>query len=802
MIEAGVLLPSCAFDSVKRRPVSRVAALCSLLLVVSLTRDCFAATTTGRDSVIPTARGNTQGNKNTRPTVMHPAFQNAGRAAGLEIWRVENFEPVAVPARDHGKFFTGDSYIILNTKEDNKKRLSWDVHFWLGLETSQDEAGAAAILTVQLDDLLGGAPVQYREVQEHESAKFLGYFKNSIRYVAGGVASGFHHVTTNDDSQKRLFQVKGKRNVRVREVGLSVSNMNKGDCFILESGRDIYVYQGPSSKRVEQLKAVSAANQIRDQDHNGRASVHILDQFSSADDKEEFFQILGSGSPDKVPEESTSEDDAAFETKDAAAVTLYKVTDSAGTLKVETISTKPIRQEMLKSEDCFILDTGSALFVWVGRGATQQEKSQSIVRAQNFIQSKKYPSWTPVHRIVENAETAPFKQYFATWRDAGMQHRRLIRAAKDIDNDSGMEDEIDPNEIRALKKSGGRAIGFMPDSGEGSIEIWRIDNNTPVAIEPSGILFGSKAYVLKYHYKNASEEGFVIYYWQGKNASNKDKATSAMYTSQLDRELNDVALQVRVVQGYEPRHFLKIFKGKLITYINDDAADKTHLFRVRGTSIDDVRADERDPIAASLQSDDVFILRTPSNAFIWNGLGASKFEKEMASVVVNAVSANRIDAQIINENHEPDEFWTALNGKSDYDTELDPPGAPFLEPRLFHCKLLSNGKLRVEEIDDYQQDDLDEDDVMILDGGDEVYVWEGNDSSEEERRKSIEVAHQYIHNDPSERLEENVVIVKIRQGNEPRSFKRLFPTWNKNMWKSRPSYEQYKRETLQKNTLK
>lgn len=52
------------------------------------------------------------------------------------------------------------------------------MHFWLGLDTSQDEAGAAAILTVQLDDMLGGAPVQYREVQEHESAKFSRYYKN------------------------------------------------------------------------------------------------------------------------------------------------------------------------------------------------------------------------------------------------------------------------------------------------------------------------------------------------------------------------------------------------------------------------------------------------------------------------------------------------------------------------------------------------------------------------------------------------------------------------------------------------
>lgn len=121
-----------------------------------------------------------------------------------------------------------------------------------------------------------------------------------------------------------------------------------------------------------------------------------------------------------------------------------------------------------------------------------------------------------MHRIIENAETAPFKQYFATWRDIGMQHTRLIRAANDID--SGIKDDVEQNEIlRALKKSGGRALGFMPDNGEGDVEIWRIDNNQPVAVKPTGIFFGSKAYVLKYHYKKGNEKGVVIYYWQVSN---------------------------------------------------------------------------------------------------------------------------------------------------------------------------------------------------------------------------------------------------------------------------------------------
>ena len=85
-------------------------------------------------------------------------------------------------SQKHIFLIPGDSYICLLTKLRDTA-LEWDIHFWLGNETSQDEAGVAAYKTVELDDSLGGAPIQYREVQKHESKKFLDMFPGKIGFL-------------------------------------------------------------------------------------------------------------------------------------------------------------------------------------------------------------------------------------------------------------------------------------------------------------------------------------------------------------------------------------------------------------------------------------------------------------------------------------------------------------------------------------------------------------------------------------------------------------------------------------------
>ena len=73
--------------------------------------------------------------------------------------------------------------------------------------------------------------------------------------------------------------------------------------------------------------------------------------------------------------------------------------------------------------------------------------------------------------------------------------------------------------MHALKKSGGRALGFMPDNGEGEAEVYRVEHFELVPIDPKlyGLFFGGDSYVIKYHYVNKrGGQGYIIYYWQVK----------------------------------------------------------------------------------------------------------------------------------------------------------------------------------------------------------------------------------------------------------------------------------------------
>lgn len=71
----------------------------------------------------------------------------------------QNFKLVAVPREWYGTFFKGDAYVLYHAEEIKKStglsstspaNLIQHIHFWIGAEATQDEAGVAAYKTVEL----------------------------------------------------------------------------------------------------------------------------------------------------------------------------------------------------------------------------------------------------------------------------------------------------------------------------------------------------------------------------------------------------------------------------------------------------------------------------------------------------------------------------------------------------------------------------------------------------------------------------------------------------------------------------
>ena len=59
---------------------------------------------------------------------------------------------------------------------------------------------------------------------------------------------------------------------------------------------------------------------------------------------------------------------------------------------------------------------------------------------------------------------------------------------------------------------------------------------------------------------------------QGSTSGQDERATAALKAIDLDNEMNGRAVQVRVVQGKEPMHFLAMFKGKLVIFSGGHAS--------------------------------------------------------------------------------------------------------------------------------------------------------------------------------------------------------------------------------------
>ncbi|CAJ0944729.1 unnamed protein product, partial [Ranitomeya imitator] len=412
----------------------------------------------------------------------------------------------------------------------------------------------------------------------------------------------------------------------------------------------------------------------------------------------------------------------------------------------------------------------------VSKKSNKEEKKMALKTAEDYLKKMNYAANTQIIVLPEEGETPMFKQYFKDWRDKDQSQG----FGKVVTKGRIANIEQTPFDAKLLHSSPKMAAQYnMIDDGSGKVEIWRVESTGRVAVdlETYGQFYGGDCYIILY----TSAKGTVIYTWgkaveitagfcstnvssdntahqepwwrlnagpgereQGNHSTKDEIMMSAFLTVQLDRSIKAGATHTRVPQGKEPPHLLAIFKDKPLIVFKDGTSRKSgqappraiRLFQVRKNIGSITRINEVDADARSLNANDAFVLKFQSDtAIMWIGKGANVEEIKGAEYLVTTM---KWKGTKVEEGKEPDIFWTTLGGKKEYQT------SPLLEtqledhpPKLYGCSNRT-GRFLVEEVPgEFTQEDLAEDDVMMLDTWEQIFLWIGIDSNDVEKKESL-----------------------------------------------------------------
>ncbi|KAE8664089.1 Villin-2 [Hibiscus syriacus] len=759
--------------------------------------------------------------------LLDPAFHGAGQKPGTEIWRIENLQPVPLPKSDYGKFYMGDSYIVLQTTAGKGGSNLYDIHFWIGKDTSQDEAGTAAIKAIELDAVLGGRAVQHRELQGHESDQFLSYFKPCLIPLEGGIASGIKEPEEGE-LETRLYVCRGKRVVKLKQVRFDRSSLNHDDVFILDTQNKIYQFNGANSDIQERAKALEVTRFLKEKYHDEKCDVSIVGEdpcihninnvvssafllltsmciniitlpddgkLGSESNSDEFWVFFGGFAP--LGKKVTSEDDNIPGT---APAKLYSITDG----ELKPVEGKLLK-DLLENKKCYLLDCGAEVFVWVGRATHIDDRKTASQVVEDFVTRENRVQTARITRVIQGYESNSFKSNFDSWpvgsKPPSVEEGRGKVAA-------------------FLKKQGVGAKGMSKITpvpvnvevpplleGSGKMEVWCINDSlkTPLPNDDIGKFYSGDCYIVLYNYhSDERKEDYFLCCWIGNDSIEEDQQTAYKYATTFCNSLKGRPVQGRVFEGKEPPQFIALFQPMVVLKggqssgykksladkgLTDETytADSSALFRISGTDVHNNKVLQVNALTTLLNSTECFLLQSEQTIFLWQGNESTNEQKQLAAKIA-AFFKPGVSVKNAREGKESNSFWLALGGKRSYTCEKASFGSA-RDPHLFTftfkkglyraysmCKFTFF--LQVEEIYNFSQDDLLTEDILILDTHAEVFVWVGQRVDVLEKQSVFEIGQKYIDRAAClDGLSPIVPLYKVTEGNEPCFFTAFF-SWD------------------------
>ncbi|KAF3827011.1 hypothetical protein GH733_002497 [Mirounga leonina] len=697
-----------------------------------------------------------------------------------------------------------------------------DLHYWVGKEAGVEAQGAAGAFVQHMQEALGTTTVQHREAQGHESDCFRSYFRRGIIYRKGGLASALRHVETNVYNIQRLLRIQGRKHVSATEVELSWNSFNKGDIFLLDLGKVMIQWNGPEASISEKARGLALTCSLQDRERGGRAQIGVVDDEVEATD---LMQVMEAVLGCRVGNLHATMPTKSISQLQKASVRLYHVCEKDEDLVIQELATCPLTQDLLQEEDYYILDQGgSKIYVWQGRMSGLQEKKAAFSRALvkllgpvskgaafegaggalpwgAFIQAKGYPTYTNVEVVNDGAESAAFKQLFQTWSTNQRRNKNLDGMSKLI--------RVRPDVGKLHSQPELAAQLRMVDDASGKVEVWCIQDLRRQPVDPKhhGQLYAGSCYLVLYTYQKMGRVQYLLYLWQGHQATTREISTLNCHAEQLDLMYRGALVREHVTMGSEPPHFLAILQGQLVVFQGHAGHDgkgqpapATRLFHVQGTDSYNTKTVEVPARASALRSTDIFLLVTAGPCYLWFGkVPLTLATRLMPGVVCQARDGSTPQGRQTSMSN----LRQARSGAGErpqWGVERDrlPEDVSSFQPRLFECSS-QMGHLVLTEVVFFSQEDLDKYDIMLLDTWQEapsvaqIFLWLGEAASE--WKEAVAWGREYLKTHPATRSPATPIVV-IKQGHEPPTFTGWFLTWDPYKWTNNQSYEEVVDGTL------
>ncbi|KAK8468599.1 hypothetical protein PHAVU_006G064200 [Phaseolus vulgaris] len=707
---------------------------------------------------------------------MDSAFQTAGANPGLEIWCIENQRLVSVSKSSHGKFYTGSAYLVLNAVFPKIGPPHYDIHYWLGSEAKKVDSSLASEKALELDAALGSCSVQYREIQGQESQKFLSYFRPCLIPIEGVFTS--KQGSLNGEYQVHLYTCKGDYVVHVKEVPFLRTTLNHEDVFILDTALKIFLFSGCNSTIQERAKALEVVQYIKENKHGGKCEVATIEdgKFVGDSDVGEFWSLFGGYAP--IPRESPP-----IQESEAPPIKLFWINLQG---KLCETGTNALSKEMLETDKCYMLDCDSEIFVWMGRQTLLTERRTAIRAIEDFVRNEGRSIKTHLTFLSEGLESTIFRSYFTNWPRT--VELRLYEEGKE--------------KVAAILKHQGYEVKELPEEDNepsidcsGTIKVWRVDGDELSLLSVTELtkLYSGDCYIVQYTFPGNGRDETLFYAWVGSKSVMEDKTAVVSHISTMADSIRTNPVMAQIHEGKEPAQFfsilhrLIIFKGGNSSgyrnFIEEKSmVDETYnenlvaLFRVQGTSPDNMQAIQVDQVSASLNSSYCYILQNEGSIYTWIGSLSSARDHNLLDRLVELLNTKWLPVSV-REGNEPDVFWDALGGKAEYPKGKEIQGFTD-DPHLFALKIIKGGDFKVKEIYNYTQDDLITEDVLLLDCQREIYVWVGLHSAVKSKQEALNLGQKFLEMDVlAEGLSLDIPIYIVTEGYEPPFFTCFF-SWN------------------------